>query len=94
MKSDKEINAAVDMIDNRLERDTEVEHPLRDVVLAFYQAKRAGLLLVLNSERGEFWQTVDGLEDSFAEDMSLPQYVQYQAMYNAIMWTQNEMEDI
>jgi hypothetical protein len=94
MKSDKEINAAVDMIDNRLERDTEVEHPLRDVVLAFHQAKRAGLLLVLNSERGEFWQTVDGLEDSFAEDMSLPQYVQHQAMYNAIMWTQNEMEDI
>lgn len=94
MRSEREIEQGIEAIESRIERDGESDHPLKGLVLAIHQAKRAGLHVVKESQHGEHWETRDNLEDSLTRDLGLGDYVQHQAMINALAWAEAETDSI
>ncbi|WP_226041142.1 hypothetical protein [Natrinema sp. DC36] len=94
MRTDEEIEGGISIIENRIERDAESEHAVKPLVLSIWQAKRAGLLLIRDSENGEYWQVRDELEYDLLKDINLLEYTQLQAMKNAMDWAEGDTDSL
>lgn len=94
MRSDREIERAIEMVESRIDRDTEYdEHPLTGVVLAIHQAKRAALFQVQNDDANG-WELYDQARQSLQYDLSMKQYIQTQAMINTLKWAFGKREGL
>lgn len=88
MRDDREIDRAIELVEEQIDTTADEDDPLVPVLLSYYQARRAGLLTVRDTQAGQHWEALDRLKASLATDMPLPEFVQTMAMISAIEWAE------
>lgn len=94
MRSDHEIDKGIQLIEGRVDRDAEYmeDDPLAPLIMSIWQAKRAALRTVEQDEG--HWELYDRLREGLAVDVELVEYVQIQAMLNALEWAHGNTDSL